>query len=1021
VSDSLVHAAVLGPLEVRREGRRVEPTSPKQRALLIDLLIHRGETVSRDRLIDDLWGDDPPATAAGVLQNYVSQLRRALGRDAVRTAGTGYAAGDRLVVDVDELEAHLERAHAARTAGDTATVRDAAAAALALWRGDPLADVAFEAFAQAEVSRLAELRSTALELQLEAEIATGRHDAAVASLERAVAAQPLRERLWWLLMVALYRSGRQGDALRAYQRARTVLGEELGIEPSPELRALEQAVLQQQVDVDGLLGAHPPRRVARRRRPLPALLGRAQEWSRIEGYVDGTRDPTGGLLLLVGESGIGKTRLLEETSLHVGAGGGIVVAGRAFEAERGRPYGPWIDALRSASIADLGDALRAGLAPLLPELSDEPVELDDPNRLYDAVVQVLASLAERRPVALLLDDIHWLDDASVALLHFVVRHLADADVAFVGTARPAELEDNATCRRLLDGLRRDDALHELAVGPLPAASIAELTEPIAPGVDASRIAEATNGNPLFAVEMARALARGDEPLSSRVEALIGDRLARLDEEALALVPWIAAVGRAVAPGVLAAVANRDPVELFAALGDLERHGVLRADENADVDFVHDLVRAAAYQRLSPARRATLHARIATVLASLPDPDDSLAADTARHADAGGDSAICARACTRAARRCVRLLAYHEAEELVALGRSHARRLEPVARVRAEIELIHVLLHPGIRLRNPGELRHALTAVCTEAQRLGLDADLSTALLLLGRAYHWGWGDMPRARALLQRAVTVIERSRGPNIEPLLEGARCLAYLEIDMPRTARLFDELAALQTLVEGSAQFQWGRGLVEAWRGNADAARDALTTAIELARASTDHWMAFECTARLALFELEAQSDESAGRLCAQLSPLAQKLGEGSEQAYAAAVCAVHATVIGTPDGEQRLDGAIARLEQIDARFLAPDLMGIAAERLYRAGCLDRAQRRAEAARAIADDVSRPAESARAHAVLACIAAEHGDEDDARRHLEAVEAASRELPSHVERWRQEAERMTTALGRERGGGTWQ
>src|SRR5262249_18889352 len=122
VSDSPVRAAVLGPLEVTRDGRRVEPTSPKQRALLIDLLIHRGETVSRDRLTDDLWSDDPPATAGGVLQNYVSQLRRALGRDAVRTVGMGYAAGDHLVVDVDELGAHLERAHAARTAGDIQTV-----------------------------------------------------------------------------------------------------------------------------------------------------------------------------------------------------------------------------------------------------------------------------------------------------------------------------------------------------------------------------------------------------------------------------------------------------------------------------------------------------------------------------------------------------------------------------------------------------------------------------------------------------------------------------------------------------------------------------------------------------------------------------------------------------------------------------------------------------------------------------------------------------------------------------------
>jgi hypothetical protein len=349
---------------------------------------------------------------------------------------------------------------------------------------------------------------------------------------------------------------------------------------------------------------------------------------------------------------------------------------------------------------------------------------------------------------------------------------------------------------------------------------------------------------------------------------------------------------------------------------------------------------------------------------------------------------------------------------VALGRPHARRLDPVARVKVETELIHVLLHPGIGLRDPGELGSALTELCAEAQRLGLDAELTTGLLLLGRVYHWGWGDLPRARALMQRAVTLIENSRGPDVEPLLEGARCLAYIELDMPRTARLFDELAMMQALVERSAEYQWGRGLVEAWRGRVDAARDGLTRAVELATLSTDHWMTFECTARLALLELEAGADETAGRLCAQLGPLAEKLGEGSERAYAEGVCAVHATVTGVPDGEQQLDHAVAGLERIDARFLVADFLGIAAERLYRGGCSDRARARAETARAVADDAGRLFEIARAHAVLACIAADRGDGRTAHRHLEAVSAASGNLPSHVEALRQDAERLTAAIG---------
>ena len=329
-----LRVAMLGPLEVHRDGVRVEPTSPKQRALLIDLLIHRGETIGRDRLIDDLWGEHPPATAPGVVQNYVSQLRRGLGAETVRSAAQGYAlAPEQVSVDVDEFEAHLARASAAREAGESAAVGQATTDALALWRGDPLADVAFEPFARAEISRLNELRAVTLELHLEAMVSGGGHREAVARLEAAVTQHPLHERLWWLLMLVLYRSGRQADALRAYQRARSVLGDELGLDPGTELRDLERAILGQSRDLDDLLVSTTPRRRTHRARPRTSLLGRQKEWSAIETFLAGTDEPAHGLLMLVGEPGIGKTRLLEEAHVHVQSGGGTVIAGRGI---RGR-------------------------------------------------------------------------------------------------------------------------------------------------------------------------------------------------------------------------------------------------------------------------------------------------------------------------------------------------------------------------------------------------------------------------------------------------------------------------------------------------------------------------------------------------------------------------------------------------------------------------------------------------------------------------------------------------------------
>ena len=1003
---------ILGPVEVLRDGRMVVPGSPKQRALLVNLIVHHGQVVSRDRLIEDLWAGSPPSTGLGVLQNYVSQLRKALGTNIVVTRGPGYLLDtDPRNVDSVRFERLVEQGRAALQAGDPSHAGEAVSEALGLWRGPVLADVAAESFAQAEISRLHELRAVAVELRLEAGIASGGHREAAAAGEAAVAEHPFRERLWWLLMLALYRSGRQADALRAYQRARTALRDELGLEPGTELRDLEAAILDQRRDLDDLLvTTGPRRRMARRARPATALLGRAEEWSAIEAFLDGTAGTADGLLLLAGEPGIGKTRLLEEAQRHVEARGGTAIAGRGFEAERGRPYGVWVDALRSAPLPVLDMSLRAALAPLLPELSEAPLQLDDPNRLYDAVALLLGKLAEEAPLAVLVDDVQWLDEPSFMLLHFAVRHLAGS-VAFVVAARPAELEENRASAAVVQALRRDDALSELFLGPLAPATIAELTEPIAPGADTQEIARATHGNPLFALEMARALARGDEPLTGRVDALISDRLARLDDSTSALVPWVAAFGRGVPPAVLAQLVERQPAKLFEPIGILERHGVLRSDDNGHIDFVHDLVRRAAYRRLSTSRRSMLHARIGAVLALLPDPDDSLAAETARHADLGATSATCVAACIRAARRCLRVVAYADAEPLAALGRSHARRLPAAERVTAELDLVRILLHPGVRLRDPGELARNLADLCAEAQQLGLNAELSEGLLLLARTYHWGWGDIPRARAVMQRATHLIESAPEPNLEPLLEGARCLAYLEMDMGRTARLFDELGALYTLAAQSVQYHWGLGLVQAWRGDLSSARAALGQAIELATARGDHWATFECTARLALLELEADNIPAAGSLADQLAPLAAKLGEGSEQPYAAAISALVALARHEHGAMAMLDRAISQLEQIDARFLVPDLHGIAAELHYRAHDLDAAHDRAAFAARVADEVARPFEAARAQALLACIAAQRGDLDRSEARLRAVHDASDGLPGHVEGLRRKAERLLAAL----------
>jgi DNA-binding SARP family transcriptional activator len=243
---------ILGELEVEEGGRAVALGGARQRALLTNLLLHAGEVVSADRLIEDLYGAHPPATAAKTLQAHISRLRKALGGgQRLRTRGGGYVLelsdGE---LDVERFSTLLEEGRRSLAEGKAEQAVATLELALSLWRGRPLADVAYADFAQGEVARLDELHLTAVEELIDARIALGRHVEAVGELERLVATHPLRERLRASLLLALYRSGRQAEALDAYQGARSILVEELGIEPTRSLRELHQAILNQDAALD---------------------------------------------------------------------------------------------------------------------------------------------------------------------------------------------------------------------------------------------------------------------------------------------------------------------------------------------------------------------------------------------------------------------------------------------------------------------------------------------------------------------------------------------------------------------------------------------------------------------------------------------------------------------------------------------------------------------------------------------------------------------------------------------------
>jgi class 3 adenylate cyclase/DNA-binding winged helix-turn-helix (wHTH) protein len=265
-----VEFRVLGPFEVHIAGQAIELKRRKQRSLLALLLLHTGEVVSTDVLIDELWAGNPPNAAVGSLQNLVSELRKVLGRDTVKTREPGY------MLDVDSARVDLHRferlvAQAAE-GGDAETRASLLREALALWRGPPLADLAFEPFAHVEAARLEELRTVAREELIEAELELGRHSQLVGELEALVTENPLRERLRGQLMLALYRSGRQAEALEAYRRAREVLVDELGIDPSAELQRLEQSILRHDAELDLPAVPIPDERTTGERRKTVTVL-----------------------------------------------------------------------------------------------------------------------------------------------------------------------------------------------------------------------------------------------------------------------------------------------------------------------------------------------------------------------------------------------------------------------------------------------------------------------------------------------------------------------------------------------------------------------------------------------------------------------------------------------------------------------------------------------------------------------------------------------------------------------------
>jgi len=286
-----VEFQVLGPLRILFDGRDVGLRSRRQQVLLAVLVIHHGRPVNTDALLDALWGDDLPASAATTLRTHLSRLRSRVGMPRlIVTTGSGYSLQARAeTIDAVRFESLARDGRRALRSGDSMIASRTLEEALGLWRGRAFGALADVHAIRAEAGRLEELRLTVLEERIDADLGLGRHSELVGELDALTGAHPFRERFWAQLMTALYRSGRQADALGAYQQARNVLGEELGIEPSPELRDLEERILLQ----DPELASPPLRGRSNGSGNLPvqvtSFVGRDQEMTEVEKLIRGAR------------------------------------------------------------------------------------------------------------------------------------------------------------------------------------------------------------------------------------------------------------------------------------------------------------------------------------------------------------------------------------------------------------------------------------------------------------------------------------------------------------------------------------------------------------------------------------------------------------------------------------------------------------------------------------------------------------------------------------------------------------
>jgi DNA-binding SARP family transcriptional activator len=657
----LVH--LVGALRVEHgsaELTAAQVASRKGRTLLRLLCARRGELLGAAEIATVLCPHVPPADPDAVVASLVSRLRKVLGPEAVVGGRDGYRLGD-VETDLDRARQLLDEATRQSPALAATAARSAARL---LEAGEPLAEEGDADWVAAVRTDVAALRRRARHTLAGAALADGDPATGEEAARRALADDPLDEEAARLLMRALLDRALPGDALRAYEELRRRLADELGADPAPATRELHAAAL---------AGGPPSPPANRPPADRLGLAGRAAELRRLRAAWEQACRGSAGFVVLAGEPGIGKSRLLEELAVLARRTGAAVLRGRAFEGERSVFAQPVVDALGSVVAAFPARLIRraAAGAPVLGRVVPELAAFADPvppglataaverTQSFAAVAHFLHGLAGEQPLLLVVDDLQRAGRSTLELLHYLARRLPGDQLLLAAAVRS---EEGTEALGLLG-----DVAAVLPLGPLPAEAVAELAGRAGQAVRAAEVMGRTGGHPLFVVEVLRALAGGSTGLPPSLQSAVVERVARTGEETERLLRAAAVLGASFDPVVAAALAGTPE---SAALAAFERAHAARllVASGRDYEFAHDVVREALTETTPSPTRLALHARAADLLSADPEA-------VAGHAEAVGDRRRAARAWLHAAERALARFAASDAIALATRAAALARELD----------------------------------------------------------------------------------------------------------------------------------------------------------------------------------------------------------------------------------------------------------------------------------------------------------------------------------------------------------